>query len=103
MKYFQNSEKGPMSRLTQKTDSKGRVSLPKSFANSTVVIEQISDRELRICKVQVFPKDEIRFAEENPLPLSDRDRDLFLKLLDQPPPPPAALRHLLKQKAKKSR
>lgn len=28
------------------TDSKGRISLPKAFANATVIIEQVSDTEL---------------------------------------------------------
>jgi len=92
-----------MSVLTRNTDAKGRVSLPKAFANSTVIIEQVSGTELRIRKARVVPEDEARFAEENRRPLSDRDRDLFLKLLDQPPSPPSALRRLLKPKAKKRR
>ena len=92
-----------MDVLMRNTDPKGRVSLPKAFANSTVIIEQVSGTELRIRKARVVPEDEIRFAEENRQPLSDRDRDLFLKLLDQPPPPPAALRRLLRPKVKKRR
>jgi len=37
--------------------------------------------------------DEVRFYEEQPrAPLSDRDRDIFLALLDNPPPPNEALR-----------
>ena len=35
---------------TRSTDAKGRVSLPKAFANATVIIEQLSDNELRISK-----------------------------------------------------
>ncbi len=75
-----------MAMLTRTTDRKARVSLPSSFANATVIIEQISDTELRIRKAQVIPEDEIRFAEESPTILSDRDRDLFLSLLENPPP-----------------
>lgn len=37
-----------MSTLTRMTDQEGRLSLPKAFANTTVIIEQISDAELRI-------------------------------------------------------
>jgi hypothetical protein len=78
--------------LTRTTDKKARVSLPQSFANATVLIEQISDTEVRIRKAQVIPEDEIRFVEETPTVLSDRDRDLFLSLLDNPPPPTPALK-----------
>jgi hypothetical protein len=75
-----------MAPLTRTTDRKARVSLPQSFANATVIIEQLSDTELRIRKAQVIPEDEVRFAEESSAALSDRDRDRFLSLLDNPPP-----------------
>jgi hypothetical protein len=75
-----------MTRFPRTTDAEARVSLPKAFANTTVIIEQISDTELRIRKAQVSPEEEIRFSEESAAPLSDRDRDLFLTLLDNPPP-----------------
>jgi hypothetical protein len=81
-----------MQTLTRTTDRKARVSLPASFANATVLIEQVSETELRIRKAQVIPEDELPFAEERAAPLSDRDRDLFLTLLDKPPRPNAALR-----------
>jgi antitoxin component of MazEF toxin-antitoxin module len=35
---------------TRKTDPRGRVVLPEDFANETVVIERISDSELRLRK-----------------------------------------------------
>ncbi len=74
------------------TDKKGRLCLPKAFANATVLVEQVSDTELRIRKAQVIPEDEVRFEEELPrAPLSDRDRDAFLALLENPPPPNEAL------------
>lgn len=81
-----------MTAVTRSTDPKGRVSLPKDFANSTVIIEQISDTELRIRKAQIIPEDELHFPEETERSLSDRDRDIFLSLLDDPPPANAALR-----------
>lgn len=81
-----------MNPETRTTDAKGRVCLPKAFANATVIIEQVSDTELRLRKAVVVPEDEIRFREETPLVLSDRDRDRFLQALDRPPRPSAALR-----------
>lgn len=81
-----------MSTVTRTTDPKARVSLPRAFASTTVIIEQLSDTELRIRKARLVPEDELRFREESPAPLSDRDRDLFLALLDRPPAPNAALR-----------
>ncbi len=83
------------------TDAKGRVSLPKSFANATVIVEQVSDVELRIRKARVIPEDEVRFAEDAPIVLSDRERDRFLQALDKPPKPNAALRRLMTAKVKK--
>jgi hypothetical protein len=81
--------------VTHLTDEKARINLPKDFANSTVLIEQISDTELRIRKARVIPEDDLPFVEEAVAPLSDRDRDVFLALLDNPPPPNEDLRRLL--------
>jgi hypothetical protein len=79
-------------RQTKKTDSKGRVTLPRGFANTTVIIEQVSDTEVRIRKAVVVPEDETSLIEQSAAPLSDRDRDLFLAMLDNPPNPSPALR-----------
>jgi hypothetical protein len=79
-------------RVSSPTPAISAVSLPQSFANVTVLIEQISDIELRIRKAQVTPEDEVPFREETAIPLSDRDRDLFLSLLDNPPPTKDALK-----------
>lgn len=84
-----------MTILTRMTDEKARINLPKHFANSTVLVEQISETELRIRKARVIPEDDLPFLEEAIAPLSDRDRDVFLALLENPPPPNDALRHLL--------
>jgi len=82
-----------MTQITRSTDRKGRVSLPKSFANTTVIIDQISDAELRIRKARVIPEDELSFPEESETTsLTDRDRDTFAALLDSPPRPNEALR-----------
>ncbi|MBY0460441.1 MAG: hypothetical protein K2V38_24255, partial [Gemmataceae bacterium] len=61
------------------TDSKARLTLPKSFANATVLIEVVSDVEIVVRKAKIVPLSE---EELPPLPhvqpLSDADRDLFL-------------------------
>lgn len=78
---------------TRTTDAKGRISLPKGFVSATVIIEQVSDTEIRIRKARVIPEDEVRFYEETAAPLSNRDRDRFLDLLDNPPQPtPASIK-----------
>ncbi len=79
-----------MKTETRTTDSKGRLVLPKSFANSTVIIEVVSETELRLRRAKVVPEDELVFIEESPHPLTDRDRDRFLNLLSKPPAPNAA-------------
>ncbi len=89
-----------MKTETRTTDTKGRVTLPKSFANSTIIIEHVSETELRIRRARVIPEDEIRFREESPLVLSDRDRDRFLDVLDNPPKPNSALRKAAARHAK---
>lgn len=81
-----------MSIETRTTDSKGRLVLPRSFANATVIIEQISETELRVRRAKVIAEDDLPFPEELTNPLSDRDRDQFLNLLANPPPPTPALK-----------
>ena len=83
-------------------DAKARVSLPKSFANATVIVEEISETEVRIRKAMVIPEDEVVFAEESRKPLSNRDRDLFLQMLKNPPKANSALKKAIaKHKARK--
>jgi hypothetical protein len=91
------TEEHEMSSEVRTTDAKGRLSLPKGYANATVVIEEVSDTEIRIRKAVVVPEDEVRFMEEYSAPLSNRDRDIFLKLLDDPPPLNDALRKAMRK------
>ncbi len=91
-----------MDSVSRTTDAKGRICLPRAFANATVIIEQVSDTEIRIRKARVIPEDEVRFDEETAAPLSDRDRDRFLSLLDNPPKPNAALRRAAARHAKRN-
>jgi hypothetical protein len=93
-------EEDSMDVETRSTDSKGRICLPKAFANATVIIDQVSDTEVRIRKAVVIPEAEVRFYEETATPLSDRDRDRFLDLLDNPPAATAALTGAMRKHAK---
>ena len=86
---------------TRTTDAKGRVALPKGFAGATVVIERISDTELRVRKAQVIPEDELSFSEEARKPLSARDRDAVVHMLDHPPKPTSVLKQAMKRYRKR--
>lgn len=77
---------------TRTTDAKARLVLPKSFANATVIIERLSETEVRVRRAKVVAEDELPFVEESACPLSDRDRDHFLELLANPPAPTPALK-----------
>lgn len=73
-------------------DDKGRLLLPREFVNATVTLERVSDTEVRVRKAVVIAEDELPLLEDALKPLSDRDRDLFLGLLDAPPAPNDALK-----------
>lgn len=81
-----------MQTETRTTDSKARVVLPRSFANATVIVEVVSETEVRVRRAKVVAEDDLPFAEESSTPLSDRDRDRFLELLADPPAPTTALK-----------
>ena len=82
---------------TRTTDSKGRLTLPKSFANATVIVEQVSETELRVRRAKVVPEDEVKFIEESPIRLSDDFRDRFLQALSQAPRSLPALKKAFKR------
>jgi hypothetical protein len=71
-------------------DANGRLLLSKEFANTTVTVERVGENEIRIRKAVVVPADEFPFIEDQLKPLSDRDRDLFLQLIENPPEPTPA-------------
>ena len=75
-----------------------RVVLPKGFAKATVVLEEISETEVRISKTSESAEVEGEFPEQTATTLSDRDRDLFLQLIENPPPPNAALQRAISQR-----
>jgi hypothetical protein len=74
------------------TDKKARLVLPARFANSAVLVEEVSETELRIRKAVILPEDEVPFTEEQRRPLGDKDRDFLLSLLAAPPKPNAAMK-----------
>ncbi len=79
------------------TDKKARLILPRRFASSAVLIEEISDTELRVRKAAIVPEDEMRFTEENRPALADQDRDFVVALLAKPPAANANLKTAVKK------
>lgn len=76
------------------TDSKARVTLPRAFANSTLLVEVRSDNEIVIRKAKVVPLAEGEAAPPT-IALSERDWDAFVAALDNPPAPNDALKKLM--------
>ena len=85
---------------TQILDATARVVLPPRFAEARVVLEEISETEVRIRKTGGSGEAQADFPEERITILSDRDRDLFLELLASPPAPNEALRKLFAEQGK---
>jgi hypothetical protein len=79
------------------TDKKARLILPRRFANSAVLIEEVSETELRVRKAVIVPEDELRFTEESRRPLAAKDRDFVLALLSDPPAANANLKKAVKK------
>jgi hypothetical protein len=79
------------------TDKKARLILPARFANTAVLIEEVSETELRIRKAVILPEDELPFTEEHRRPLADEDRDFLLALLAAPPKANADLKKAAKE------
>lgn len=75
----------------QRTDAEARLVLPARFADSTVIIEQVSETELRIRRVKVGSDGDRPFEEELRTALSDEDRERVLEILANPKAPNAAL------------
>lgn len=82
-----------------RADSLGRVTLPPGFENSRVIIERVSDNEVRILKVE-HSGDGVAGSNDGSAPLTDPARDRFLKLLDAPPKANPALKKAVQSAAK---
>ncbi len=85
---------------TQTADAKARITLPKGFAKATVILEKISDTELRIRRTDETARAVRKFPEQTGTALSDRDRDRFLELMESPPRANAALRKAMSKHRK---
>jgi hypothetical protein len=91
-----------MSSVTPRfTDKKARLILPARFANSAVLVEEVSETELRVRKAVILPEDEMPFTEERRFPLSDEDRDFLLSLLAAPPKANADLKKAAKEQRRR--
>jgi len=85
------------------TDKKARLVLPARFANSAVLIEEVSETEVRVRKAAIVPEDELLFTEESRSPLTDTDRDSVLRLLAHPPAANASLKKAVKKYRRRHR
>ena len=74
------------------TDQEGRLILPSRFANAEVLVEEVSDTELRIRIAATEPDEVDSFSEEQRPLLADEDRDFLLNLLSAPPKANPALK-----------
>ena len=72
------------------TDKKAVSSSRHGSPDSSVLVEEVSENELRIRKAVILSENEVPFTEENRLPLSDEDRDFLFSLLAAPPKANAA-------------
>jgi hypothetical protein len=84
--------KGIVIRLV---DHKARINLPQSFANAAVILEQVSDTEIRIRKAGAIPANQLPLycrESADPALLSQRDWELLQQLKDNPPEPNQVLR-----------
>ena len=88
-----------MTTVTCNADAEGRICLPKCFANTKVIVEQVSESEVRVRmaeaipdKAAAVPEEEYEFEEERPVKLTQRDQELIADLILNPPPLNDALR-----------
>lgn len=78
------------------TDNKARLTLPRSFANSTLLMEIRSENEIVIRRAKVVPIGNPETTPET-ISLSDADWNIFLSALENPPAPHEALKELMKE------
>ncbi len=61
--------------MIKTADSKGRISLGQRFANRIVIIEDLSDTEVKISMARVIPEREM-WLYENPEARKNKNSDL---------------------------
>ena len=77
------------------TDSKARLTLPRAFANSTLLLEIRNDNEIVIRKAKVVPL--VNGETPATIQLSEGDWKAFVAALENPPEPNSALKKLMKE------
>jgi hypothetical protein len=87
------ANKSPEIRVT---DNKARVTLPRSFANCTLLLEVRDDNEIVLRKAKVVPLNEPT-AEPIQIKLSEAGWEKFIEALDAPPAPNEALKELMRE------
>jgi hypothetical protein len=78
------------------TDSKARVTLPRSFANCTLLLEVRSDNEIVLRKAKVVPVEKPN-SDPRSIVLSEPDWQKFIEILDTPPSPNESLKGLMRE------
>ncbi|HYH65232.1 MAG TPA: DUF1778 domain-containing protein [Urbifossiella sp.] len=80
------------------TDSKARLTLPRAFANATLLLEVRSDNEILIRKAKVVPVGDSGDEPET-ITLSSTDWAAFLAAIENPPKANPKLKKLLRDYA----
>ncbi|MFO0799466.1 MAG: DUF1778 domain-containing protein [Gemmataceae bacterium] len=77
------------------TDGKARVTLPRAFANATLLLEIRGDNEIVIRKARVIPLGDADLQPER-ITLSENGWAAFVEAIENPPKPNAALKKLFR-------
>ncbi|MGL4422317.1 MAG: hypothetical protein ACRCZF_16725, partial [Gemmataceae bacterium] len=76
--------------ILRETDSKSRLTLPRQFANATLILDVVSDVEIIIRKAKITLLEPGEQPEDLPRlkPLSERDWEFLHETLESPAPEP---------------
>lgn len=77
------------------TDSKARLTLPRAFANATLLLDVRSDNEIVIRKAKVVPLGDAGLQPER-ITLSEKGWAAFVEAIENPPKPNAELKKLFR-------
>jgi hypothetical protein len=77
------------------TDSKARLTLPRGFANATLLLEVRGDNEIVIRKAKVVPIGDMELQPER-ITLSEKGWAAFVEAIENPPKPNSELKKLFR-------
>lgn len=77
------------------TDGKARLTLPRAFANATLLLEVRGDNEIVIRKAKVVPLGDADLQPER-ITLSEKGWAAFVAAIENPPKPNAELKKLFR-------